>query len=111
MRLQAIYKPASVQISATGEKDSNYKGFKNLQAVISATGKSSDNSIRLQERMPLRPVYDLPEYALDSAEDLCKILVLDSQRGSYVNNITGQSTLPRNCYIRDHSTKPDWRST
>ncbi len=58
--------------------------FKNIQAVITATGRSNNITERIRERIPLRPVYDLPEYAIDSAGDLCKILVATDHTGVHL---------------------------
>ena len=97
VRVQSIYGPAAVTIAGehgAGEASS----FKNLQAIVTATGQSSYVFERLRERVPLRPIYDLPEYGIDSAEDLCKILVTDDYHGVYLfdqeplNGLTGKSS-------------------
>ena len=85
VRLQSIYQPAQLNIKGKliGDEDAH---FKNIQAVITATGWSSNVAERIRERIPLRPVYDLPEYGIDSAETLCKILVTTESEGVYLDN-------------------------
>ena len=85
-RIQSIYNPAQLRITGklpgTPLEDAH---FKNIQAVITATGWSGNVAQRIRERIPLRPIYDLPEYGIDSAEDLCKILVTTGHTGVYLD--------------------------
>ena len=83
LRIQSIYNKARVVIKGK-YTNNDFARFKNLQAIITATGRSSHVSERIRERIPLRPIYDLPEYAIDSAEDLCKILVATDSTGVYL---------------------------
>ena len=85
VRIQSIYQPAQLNIRGKliGGDDAH---FKNIQAVITATGWSNNVAERIRERIPLRPVYDLPEYGIDSAETLCKILVTTESEGVYLDN-------------------------
>ena len=85
VRLQSFYNPARLRITGSHGSPAADAQFKNLQAVITATGRSNGILERLRERIPLRPVYDLPEYALDSAGDLCKILTADDAAGAYLS--------------------------
>ena len=84
VRIQSIYQPAQLSIGGKLTDDTDAH-FKNIQAVITATGWSNNVAERIQERIPLRPVYDLPEYGIDSAEDLCKILVTTGSEGVYLD--------------------------
>ncbi len=85
VRIQSIYNKARVVIKEYDVGDNATTArFKNLQAIITATGRSSHVAERIRERIPLRPIYDLPEYAIDSAEDLCKILVATDNTGVYL---------------------------
>ena len=87
VRIQSIYNEARIQLA--GEYScppaSCSANFKNMQAIITATGKSGQVGQRLSERIPLRPIYDLPEYAIDSAADLCKILSANDDAGVYLS--------------------------
>ena len=99
VRLQSIYNRAQLNVSGKlnlparvprGAPPGTSAGvpaahFKNIQAVITATGWSSGVGQRISERIPLRPVYDLPEYGIDSAETLCKILVTTTYSGVYLD--------------------------
>lgn len=84
VRIQPIYNKARLVIS--GKIGGDSVKFKNIQAVITATGRSNNVTERIRERIPLRPVYDLPEYAIDSAGDLCKILVATDHTGVHLYN-------------------------
>ncbi|MYB40266.1 hypothetical protein F4X86_03330 [Candidatus Saccharibacteria bacterium] len=84
VRIQSFYNEARLQITGKHGTSSDEAQFKNLQAVITATGRSNNVLERLRERIPLRPVYDLPEYAIDSAGNLCKILAADDSSGVYL---------------------------
>ena len=83
VRIQSIYNPARIKVTGihSSSKDAL---FKNVQAVITATGRSNHIAERLRERIPLSPVYDWPEYAIDSAGNLCKILASDDYYGVYL---------------------------
>ena len=95
VRLQSIYQPAQLNIRGklVGDTDA-HAHFKNIQAVITATGWSNNVAERIRERIPLRPVYDLPEYGIDSAETLCKILVTTESEGVYLDNERDLHTNP-----------------
>lgn len=73
LRLKAVYKPVAVTVQA-------YDGATNLlemtgaQAVVDSTGKSKDVLRRIQVRLPLAPTYYFPEFAIESANTICKRL-------------------------------------
>lgn len=86
VRVQSIYNKAKLVLR--GEYLGNTQEpakFKNIQAEITATGRSNNIAERLRERIPLRPIYDLPEYGIDSAGDLCKILVTTEAEGVFLS--------------------------
>ena len=56
--------------------------FRDVQAVIGATGHAGHVRVRMEERLRLQPVYDQPEYAVHSASTLCKILIGDPDLGT-----------------------------
>ena len=90
-RVQAIYKDA--KFSLKGEHTGGDVRFQNIQAVITVTGRGGPILERLRERIPLRPVYDYPEYALDSVDTICKILINDPTLGVYLKpDLYGQVT-------------------
>lgn len=78
IRLRAIYNQANVSIRAyeqttTGEVQSR---LKNYQAQIDATGKANDVLRRIEVRVPLTDQYFWPEYALQSMDTICKVVLL-----------------------------------
>ena len=94
VRIQSFYNEARLRITGRhGSLPREDAQFKNLQAVITATGRSGNVLERLRERIPLRPIYDLPEYALDSAGDLCKILAATDSAGAYLFDGEGYELL------------------
>lgn len=72
IRLRAIYRPVAVTITATGASSSNPLSVTGAQAVVDSTGKSLDTLRRIQVRVPLSPSYYFPEFAIESANTICK---------------------------------------
>ena len=116
VRLQSIYTPARIRVSGSVAGGSVDWGFKDIQAKVTATGRSGSVLERVEERMPLQPLYDRPEFALDSEETICKILANNANQGAYLHNSILQdldpdgdfkkSSLPQSCWLR--SDNPDW---
>ena len=115
LRLQMIYSDAKITISSTTTNaPGSTLGFQDVQASIQATGRSMDIYKRLEERVPIQPIFDLPEYVIDSADDLCKVLVavdgygvfIDPDVSKYVGNWVEQSDVPPACRIRESTA--DW---
>ena len=119
VRIQAVYNSARLLI--TGDAGSVagqplLEGFTDIQAIITATGRAINVFERLEERIPLRPVFDLPEYAIDSEETVCKLLASDSgQRGAHISlndkqqqYYVGSRDINRlpNCWINIHGSSP-----
>lgn len=71
VRLKAIYKPVAVTITAT-DSGGNRLQLSGAQAVIDATGRAQDVVRRIQVRVPLSSSYYFPEYAIESADTICK---------------------------------------
>lgn len=73
LRIKSIYADSNLII--TGKKDSRGHEpvkFLNAQMIIDSTGKASDILKRIQVRVPLLPKYDLPEFAINSTDGICK---------------------------------------
>ena len=92
LRLQAIYNPVRLLIAADAgstisqnRSTPKLQGFVGLQAVVQATGRAHNVLTRLEERIPLRPVFDIAEYGIDSAETICKLLASDDRRGAHIS--------------------------
>ena len=62
--------------------------FKDVQAVIRATGYASGGKaqVRLEERMPLRPRFEIADRGIKSSQTLCKVLVTDQDKGTSTTN-------------------------
>lgn len=74
VRIKSIYRTTSVSM-----KFYNASGpltISGAQAVIDSTGKAQDVLRRIQVRVPLGNSYYFPEYAIQSADTLCKRLRL-----------------------------------
>ena len=83
--------------------------FVNEQIGITATGRAGSVIYRTTEIIPVLPPYDRPEYAIDSAEDICKLISGNTNSGTVIGgaftktpNInyympTNPSTLPSSC--------------
>ena len=41
-----------------------------VQVLIDATGKANDATKRLQDRIPIEPTYDYPEYAVEATRQI-----------------------------------------
>ena len=52
--------------------------FQYIQAIIRVTGHASDVRVRIEERIPLRPTFAVPENAIHTAGTLCKLLTADN---------------------------------
>lgn len=71
IRLKAIYRPVAVTLSPQGASGEPLAAT-GAQAVIDSTGKSLDTLRRIQVRVPLAPSYYFPEFAIESANTICK---------------------------------------
>ena len=78
--IRPIYAPATVGISAKN-RDGKELRFVNQQINITSTGRAGGLTYRLREVIPIRPKYNRPEYAIDSAERICKVLVGEPNAG------------------------------
>ena len=113
LRIQSFYAPATLVVEGTGQTGSTLHGFRNIQAIVTATGQTGSIYKRLRERIPLRPVYDWPEYGLDSAGDLCKLFVWRQDKGAYLDDavlanagLQRTTSLAQSCHLRKN--RLDW---
>ena len=58
--------------------------FRDIQAVIEATGHAGDVQVRLEERFRIHPAYDYPEHGIYSAQSICKIFISNQDQGTIV---------------------------
>lgn len=99
VRLKAIYKNVSVTMRAfdaatplVNSNDPNGMQLLGTQAVIDSTGRAVDTVRRIQVRVPLQEGFTLPEFALESADTICKIFAFAPGTASYVK-ASGADTL------------------
>lgn len=71
LRLSSIYKASSVEIEAF-EADNQKLELVDAQYVVDVTGRANDVLRRIQVRVPRKQQYYYPEFALESAESICK---------------------------------------
>ena len=84
--VRSIYGRARLQVSATYKANNrdNDLVLVNQQISVTATSKAGEIIYRLREIMPIRPTYNRPEYAVDSAESICKVLIGNPDTGSQI---------------------------
>ncbi len=73
LRVRSLYKPSTLTI--TGNNNVASRGsvkFLNAQVMVDATGKANDVLRRLQVRVPVRPQYDYPNFAIEATDGICK---------------------------------------
>lgn len=71
MRIKSIYRSSTVSVQALDSSNVAYE-LKDGQAIIDATGKTTDVLRRTQIRIPLSNYINAPEFAAQSVETLCK---------------------------------------
>lgn len=70
LRLKGIYQPSAVEVQVlSGGAAQSITG---AQAVIDATGKAQNVERRIQVRLPLTKNYLYPEFAVETADTICK---------------------------------------
>jgi len=75
MRIQAIYNEANVTVkNLTTSSGASGQVFKNAQALVDVTGRANYVYKRIQVRLPLEGNGRVPDFALFSADTLCKRL-------------------------------------
>lgn len=78
--VRSIYTTAKVELSALNSNGEELR-FVNQQINVTSTGRAGGLTYRLREVIPIRPKYNRPEYAIDSAEHVCKVLVGEPTTG------------------------------
>ena len=95
MRINSLYKAAHLSmkgynytspgnfVDSDGRTNTGERvRFKDVQAIIGATGHANYVRVALEERFRLQPVYDKPEFAIHSATNICKIITGDQDTGT-----------------------------
>jgi Tfp pilus assembly protein PilX len=85
LRVTPMYGQSHFQVSlVNGGSNVDMNG---VQPIIDATGRAADVFRRQQARVRVNPISDLPEYVAESANTICKnMIVADGTAGSYVAN-------------------------
>lgn len=79
VRLKGVYRSAKVSIQAYGgAAGTDLLPLTDGQVVIDSTGKANDVLRRIQVRVPVNTEYDIPEFALESADSICKKTLVTS---------------------------------
>lgn len=73
VRFRSIYNDSVVSVTGFSGLGSSEK-LAGAQAIVDATGKANDLKRRIQVRKSLIPQYFMPEYAISSAQSVCKRL-------------------------------------
>lgn len=73
LRLKGIYRSANVSVQAFNAAG-NPLPLSDGQAVIDATGKANDVLRRVQVRVPVQTQFVSPDFALESADSICKLI-------------------------------------
>lgn len=90
IHLRGIYQSSGVTIQAfSGGNTDDPVELLNGQTVIDATGKATDVLRRVQVRVPVNFEYIVPDFALESVEDICKKITVSSN-----NNQVTDGCLP-----------------
>ena len=87
LRIQPVYAPTHIKVVAR-DAANNIVNIVNAQAVIDVTGRAGDVYRRVEERVSLVSDSIWPNYAILSAEDLCKNFIITDEAS--------------------HATKPDF---
>lgn len=82
LRLKGIYRNASVTIQAYASNEGTSVPLKlnDGQYIIDATGKANDVLRRVQVRVPINTEYNVPDAALQSADSVCKKLLINTTK-------------------------------
>jgi Tfp pilus assembly protein PilX len=87
LRVTPLYGSTHFSVALRDSSTGNTVNFNGVQPVIDVTGKASDVYRRVQARVVLGNISNLPEFAAESAGDICKNMVISD--GSYFQ--------PNNC--------------
>ena len=75
LRLKSIYHASNVSIQAFATNASTTPlALIGTQAKIDSTGRANDVLRRIQVRVPIQNEYMYPEFALETADDICKLI-------------------------------------
>jgi type II secretory pathway pseudopilin PulG len=73
LHIRSVYKPNKLTITGANASGQAVK-FQNAQMMVDSTGKANDILKRIQVRVPLYKEGLYPEFALQTANDICKLI-------------------------------------
>lgn len=72
LRVTPLYGATHFKVELKDSSKGTIVNFSEVQPIIDVTGRASDVYRRVQARVRMDAVGDLPEYAVESADDICK---------------------------------------
>ncbi len=84
LRITPIYGQTHFRVAMVNS--STEVSFDQVQPIIDATGRADDVYRRLQARVLVNPLTLYPEYALETANNICKNMSVSSETKDYVAN-------------------------
>ncbi len=86
IRMKSVYGSSSVTVSASATNSENPKlELKDSQIVVDATGKAADVLRRIQVRIPFIGATNVPDFAIQSGDTICKQLQVAGATASPAN--------------------------
>jgi len=86
LRVTPLYGPTHFSVALRDGNSGNSVNFNGVQPIIDVTGKAGDVYRRVQARVVLGNIANLPEYAAESAGDICKNMVISDGKYFQPNN-------------------------
>lgn len=72
LRLTPLYGATHYRVQLIDSSKGEVVNFSEVQPIIDVTGRASDVYRRVQARVRMQSVGNLPEYSVESADDICK---------------------------------------
>lgn len=92
LRIKSIYGNSSVVVSGLNSSSERVE-LMNAQAVIDSTGIANDVLRRIQVRIPLSGATGLPEFAIQTGDNICKLLQVDTVANTATSQNIGECPL------------------
>jgi Tfp pilus assembly protein PilX len=88
LRLRSIYKASDLTVRVF-DAASNQLAIRGAQVQIDATGKVNDVLRRIQVRVPVNRAYQVPEFVIQTNDNICKQLQVTPNPTPYTENPCG----------------------
>lgn len=99
MRLQSLYNDTWVDISDVRDASPTPVSLQNAQTVVDVTGRASDVFRRIQVRLPIQTHGMLPSFAIQSADSICKRLLVGGTTVVDLAGTSGDPTATESCEL------------